>query len=195
MIQALGDNAMTAQVKVWHKCFKDGQESIDSEPHSRRPTTSSTTENVERIWAAINKDRWLTVWELEADLELQKLLCMRFWSRILARNVSWQNSFHCLCYKSRRNIVLQLLMTWFIPLPMNRFPQGHDQRWIMIWTQRPSRPNGSHLVLHVWRSHSKVAAKSRPMLTVFFDWGGVVHHEYTPLGHAINKEYCLDVLH
>ena len=57
-----------AQVKVWHKCFKDGQGSIESDPHSGRPATSRTPEDVERVQAAINKDRELTVRELEADL-------------------------------------------------------------------------------------------------------------------------------
>ena len=33
------------------------------------------------------------------------------------------------------------------------------------------------------------------MLTVFFDWEGVAHHEYTPPGQTINKKYYLNVLH
>ena len=47
MIQAFGDDAMTAaQIKLWHKCFKDGRESVESDPHSGRPDTSRTPENV-----------------------------------------------------------------------------------------------------------------------------------------------------
>ena len=48
MIQkAFGVDAMSAaQIKVWHKCFKDGQQSIDSDPHSGRPATSRTPEKV-----------------------------------------------------------------------------------------------------------------------------------------------------
>ena len=61
-----------AQVKVWHKCFKDGQGSIESDPHSGRPATSRTPENVERVWTAIHKDQQLTVRELEADLGIPK---------------------------------------------------------------------------------------------------------------------------
>ena len=57
-----------AQIKVWHKCFKEGQESFESGPRSGRPTTSRAPENVERVQAAINKDRPLTVRELEANL-------------------------------------------------------------------------------------------------------------------------------
>ena len=66
MIQKdFGDNAMSAgQIKVWHKCSKDGRESVESNPCSGRPATSITPENVEHVWAAINKDRQLTVQEL-----------------------------------------------------------------------------------------------------------------------------------
>ena len=52
--KALRDNAMSAaQIKVWHKHFKGGGESVESDPHSGRPATSRTPENVEHAWAAI----------------------------------------------------------------------------------------------------------------------------------------------
>ena len=59
MIQtAFGDDAVSAvQIKVWHKHFKDGQEYVERDPHSGRSATGRTPENVERVWAAINKDR------------------------------------------------------------------------------------------------------------------------------------------
>ena len=62
MIQkAFGDNVVSgAQMKMWHKCFKDGQESVESDLHSRGPATSRTPENVEPVQAAINKDCWMT---------------------------------------------------------------------------------------------------------------------------------------
>ena len=55
MIQkAIEDDAMrAAQIKVWHKHFKDVQESVESDP----PATSRTPENVEHVSATINKDR------------------------------------------------------------------------------------------------------------------------------------------
>ena len=57
-----------AQKKVWHQCFKDGRESVGSGPHSGRPAMSRTSENVQCVQAAINKDQGLTVSVLEADL-------------------------------------------------------------------------------------------------------------------------------
>ena len=69
--EGFGDNAMSAaQIKVWHKCFKDGRESVESDPCSGRPATSRTSENVE--CSAINKDWRLTVQKLEADLGIPK---------------------------------------------------------------------------------------------------------------------------
>ena len=44
------------QINVWHKCSKDSQKSMESDPHYGRPTTSRTPENVEHVQAAINKD-------------------------------------------------------------------------------------------------------------------------------------------
>ena len=59
MQKAFGDNEKR-QIKVWHKHFKDGQESVESDPCSGRPETSRAPENVECIRAAINKDGQLT---------------------------------------------------------------------------------------------------------------------------------------
>ena len=60
MIQkAFGDNAMSAvQIKVWHRCFNDCQESVESDLCSGRPATSTAPGNVEQVQAAIN--RWVT---------------------------------------------------------------------------------------------------------------------------------------
>ena len=77
------------------------------------------------------------------------------------------NSFCGFCYQSRRNIMLQLLMTWFKPLPMNQIssrmsqPEMNHGSMAAIWKWRSSRPNGSLLVLHTWRGCSQVSARSR----------------------------------
>ena len=67
--KAFVDDAMSAvQIRVWHKCFKDGQESGERDPCCRRPAASRIFENVKCARAAINKDQQLT----EADLGIPK---------------------------------------------------------------------------------------------------------------------------
>ena len=61
--------------------------------------------------------------------EFHKLLCLRFWHRLLAWKMSWQNSFCSFCYQSRRNIVLQLLMTWFRPLTTSQISSRKPGLW------------------------------------------------------------------
>ena len=70
-----GDDSMSdTQIKEWFKRFKDGRISLsmDSDPRFVRPSTSKTVENVERVQAAINENRRLTVRELEEDLAIPK---------------------------------------------------------------------------------------------------------------------------
>ena len=112
MIQkAFMDNAINAvQIKMSHKHFKDGQESVESDPRSGQPVTSRTPENVEHVWGAVNEDWLLTVQELGADLGIPKttvseILTQDFVMKHVAKFILW------LLLQSRRNIVLQLLMT------------------------------------------------------------------------------------
>ena len=97
MIQkAFRDVAMSAvQIKVWHKHFKDGQESVKSDPSSGRPATIRTHKNVQRVQAAINKDWWLTVQKLEADLGIPKTAVSEIlmqdlgMKRVVAKFILW----------------------------------------------------------------------------------------------------------
>jgi len=119
--KAFEDDSMgEAQIKFWYWRFKDGRESDESGPRSGRPVTSGTTKNVEHTRAAVNENWWLTVQELEEDLGFHRLLFQRFWQRILARNVWWQNLFHGSCQKSRRNFVLKVQSICLKPLTMSQ---------------------------------------------------------------------------
>ena len=55
--EVFGNDAMSAaQIKMWQRYFKYGQESVDSDPCSGRPATSRTPENIERVQPVISKD-------------------------------------------------------------------------------------------------------------------------------------------
>ena len=68
------DAVSAVQIKVRHKRFKEGQESVESDPRSGRSATSTSPENVESVRAAVNKDQRLRV----RDLGVTKLPCPRF---------------------------------------------------------------------------------------------------------------------
>ena len=40
----------------------------------------------------------------------------------------------------------------------------------------------------------QVQSNVKVLLTVFFHYNGVVHHEFLPQGHMVNKEYYLEVM-
>jgi hypothetical protein len=42
---------------------------------------------------------------------------------------------------------------------------------------------------------AQVRRKLKVLLTVYFDYRGIVHHSYAPKGQTINKEYYLEVIH
>jgi hypothetical protein len=41
----------------WYSCFEAGRVSVEDEKHSGRPSTHKTTDNVEKVWELICKDR------------------------------------------------------------------------------------------------------------------------------------------
>ena len=55
--EAFGDNAVgQMQTYKWFKCFKNGRMSVEDEERSGRPSTGTTTENVEKVWQVILED-------------------------------------------------------------------------------------------------------------------------------------------
>jgi len=69
--QAYGEHALSrSQVLKWYKAFSEGCESIKDEPHSGRPSTSKTDNNVEKVRALVHSDRQLTVQMIASELNL-----------------------------------------------------------------------------------------------------------------------------
>ena len=193
-MKAFRDDAMSAtQIKVWHKCFKDGGESVKSDPCSGRPATSRTPENVEHVQAAINKDQQLKVRELEADLGIPKttvseILTQNFGMKhVVAKFFPWlllpQQKEHCTA------VADDLIQTATNkPDFLKKVITRDEFRFTaMIWKGRPSCPNGSRQVLQAQTRAGQSYSKIKTMLTVFFDLEGVVHHEYAPPGKIISK--------
>ena len=52
----------------WCKCFSEGGERVENEPHDRRTRTSVTEPNTDRADALIRENRRITIKELGAML-------------------------------------------------------------------------------------------------------------------------------
>ncbi|GFU92852.1 protein GVQW3 [Trichonephila clavipes] len=76
--KAFKDECMgKTQIKEWYGRFKNGRTSVDSDPRSGRPSTGTSSHNVERVRAAVEQDRRLTVRELEDEIRIPKSIVWR----------------------------------------------------------------------------------------------------------------------
>ncbi|XP_037946086.1 uncharacterized protein LOC119678365 [Teleopsis dalmanni] len=202
MVQkAYGDSSMSrTQAYKWYKSFKEGREVIKDLPRSGRPSTSNTEENVAKIKKIVLEDRRMTKREIARDLNisngsvyhiLHDILGMR---RVGARFVPKHLDFLQKVY--RKNVCEEMIFeqgnnSTF----MKRIITGDKTRvyeydvetsqqsseWCFENELKPKKPR---------KSRSKI----KVMLTVFFDYRGVIHYEFLPEGHTINKEYYLGVM-
>ncbi|GFT88999.1 protein GVQW3 [Trichonephila clavipes] len=82
--KAFKDECMgKTQIKEWYGRFKNGRTSVDSDPRSGRPSTGTSSHNVERVRVAVEQDRRFTVRELEDEIRIPK---STVW-RILTENL------------------------------------------------------------------------------------------------------------
>ena len=63
------------QVFKWFARFKWGEMSVEDHPHSGRPSTSHTNENVKQIRQKINKDRRYTIDEISEAIGVSWSSC------------------------------------------------------------------------------------------------------------------------
>jgi len=65
------------QVFEWFAWFKRGEMSVEDHPHSGRPSTSRTDENVEKIREQINQDSRYTIDEISEAIGVSWNSCQR----------------------------------------------------------------------------------------------------------------------
>ncbi|XP_060774022.1 protein GVQW3-like, partial [Neoarius graeffei] len=71
--QVYGDETMSRSwVFEWHKRFKEGPEDVEDDPRSRRPSTSGTEANIERVRQVVHGDRQLTVRLIAIELGMNR---------------------------------------------------------------------------------------------------------------------------
>lgn len=71
--KAFSENSMSrASVFHWHKLFKEGRESVEDEPHQRRPRTATDELHVNQIKEMVLQNSRLTVKELSTAVGISE---------------------------------------------------------------------------------------------------------------------------
>lgn len=199
--KAFGEDCMSkTQAYDWYKSFKDGREEVTDLLRSGRPTTSTTDENINKVRELVLENRGISIHEIADDLNISygsaehilvDVLGMR---RVAARLVPKTLNF---LQKERRIAVAKEMISnadsdsTF----MQRIITG-DETWVYEFDM-PTEQQSSE-----WRAKNEPKpqksrqsrSKIKVLLTVFFDYRGVVHYEFLPDGQTVNKEYYLGVM-
>lgn len=202
MLQKIfGDECMgKTQIKEWYKRFKSGRTSVDSDPRSGRPSTTTTPDNVERVRVAIEQDRRLTVRELEDDLGIPKSTIWRILTEHLAMTRVCAKFIPKLLSEQQKNLRLEIAQDNLESINsdenlLKKVITG-DESWVYGYDPETKQQSSQwKLPNEPWPKKARQSrCNVKSMLIVFFDHESVVHHEYAPASQTINKEYYVEVL-
>jgi len=154
------------QCYEWFKHFKEGSMSVGEDPRPGRPSTSTDNDHVERVHAVIRGNR-LTVWEVADEVGISIGSCYQ----ILTEKLQMHH-----------------VSTKFMPTGDEAWVYGYDVETKMQLLQWMGK--GSPWPKKAQMSWSKI----KEMLVLFFDWKGIVHHEFVSRGQMVNKQSYLEVL-
>lgn len=196
--KAYGDSAMSqTQVYYWYKEFKEGRLEVEDLPHDRRPQSSCSEENIEKVKEMVLENRRVTVREIAEDINISvgsahtiihDVLDMR---RVSARLVPRLLNFY---QKEHRKSVAKEMLT-MSDIDVQHIITG-DETWVYEYDVETSQQSSE------WRAPGdpkpkkprQSRSKIKAMMIVFFDYQGVVHSEFLPTGQTANAEWYVNVL-
>ena len=196
--KAYGDRALPKSTTYdWYKLFKEGRERVEDEERLGRPSTSTDDAHIQKVKELVLANCRLTIRDIADEIGVSKgsinsilkdvLGLKRVKSRLVPKMLNFLE-------KQRRVDVCETMLSDYQAV-YKRIITG-DETWIYAYdpetTDQSSeyRAKGEARPKRPRQSRSKI----KVMLTVFFDFRGVVHYEFLPPGQTVNKEYYLSVM-
>lgn len=189
------------RVFAWCKSFKEGRERVANEPHNRRPRTSITQANIDRVRDLINDNRRITVPEIAQQLHVSvgsvhsiirnTLQFHKVTARWVPRMLSEEKKL------ARVHVATQLLARYeregddFLKSIVTT-----DETWVHFFNPE------SQQQAKEWRHPSSPRPKrtrqlrsaGKVMATFFWDWKGVIHVDFLQQGRTVTAEYYSSLL-
>ncbi|UYV71886.1 hypothetical protein LAZ67_9000881 [Cordylochernes scorpioides] len=198
---AYGDAVMSRRrVFEWYKRFKEGREETADNERSGRPSTSTTPEKVEKVLELVREDRRITVREVAEEagisfgstqLIIKDILGVRKLNAVLVpKDLTFDQK-----NARKETASLNLEATTDDPELLKRVITG-DETWIYGFDSETTHQASEWRFKNEPRPKKarKAPNKVKVMLTVFFDFQGIVHHEFQQQGSTITADSYLGVL-
>ena len=199
--KAYGESTLSkTHAYEWYSAFKSGRDVVEDLPHSGRPSTSSIELHIAKVKEMVAGNRRLSLREIATEISvshesirtiLNDCLGMK---RVAVRLVPKDLNF---LQKLNRVKVAEDMLERVNSDPtfIKRIVTG-DETWVYEFDMQTSQ-QASEWRLPIEPKPKKARqsrSKVKVMLTVFFDYRGVVHSEFLPQGETVNKEYYLSVM-
>ena len=184
---AFGEPTMSrTQVQLWYNRFKEGREDVNDDARPGRSITSTTDENIEAVKKMILNNRRITIKGFSDDIAISfsshktiftpVLGIKRVATMIVPKLLNSEQT------QLRIDIAQEMFTTFNDDPHLLKNIITSDELWVYGYDietkaqssqwKRPEKPRSKKI--------SKVWSNVKVLLTVFFDWNGVVHHEFLP---------------
>ncbi|UYV83414.1 hypothetical protein LAZ67_23000924 [Cordylochernes scorpioides] len=202
MLQTASGDAVMSRRRVFecYKRFKEGRQETSDNERSGRPSTSTTPEKVDKVLELVHEDRRITVREVaeEAGISfgltqsiMKDILGVRRLNAVLVpKDLTFDQK-----NARKETASLNLEATTDDPESLKRVITG-DETWIYGFDSETTQQESEWRFKNEPRPKKarKAPSKVKVMLMVFFDYQGIVHHEFQQQGSIITADSYLGVL-